>query len=154
MLSETMKEAIEAEAHHFEQRSAAGIEALKIVQRENGWVDDESLREVASLLAMSPDELDGVATFYNLIHRRPVGKHVIRLCTSVSCWIMGCDPLMDKLCSVLGIQPGQTSSDGRFTLLPHQCLGCCDHGPSFMIGDDLYQDVALDQVESILQKYS
>ena len=89
MLSDVERQEIEAELERYAQKQAACVEALKVVQRHRGWVSDESLREVAALLDMPPDELDGVATFYNLIFRRPVGQHVMLLCNSVSCWIMG-----------------------------------------------------------------
>jgi len=153
MLTSEIKSAIEAEAKHFEQKSAAGIEALKIVQRARGWVDDESLDEVAALLDMTPDELDSVATFYNLLLRRPVGRHVIRICSSVSCWIMGYESLLDYLHGRLGIRPGETTADGRFTLIPNQCLGACDHAPAFMIDDDLHLDLDAAKVDAILAKY-
>ena len=88
---------IEAEAAHYPKREAVCIDALKIVQRRRGWVSDESLRDIAGHLGMSPTDLDSVATFYNLIFRRPVGRHVIMVCDSVSCWIMGYDRMRKHL---------------------------------------------------------
>ena len=148
-----MKREIEAEAAHYEQRRAACIEALRIVQRHNRWVDDESVRAIAGVLDMTPDEVDSVATFYNLIHRRPVGRHVIRICTSVSCSIMGCDGLLAHLKQRFGIGPGKTSVDNRFTLIPHQCLGACDHAPTLMIDDDLYHNLSPDTIDAVLERY-
>jgi NADH-quinone oxidoreductase subunit E len=153
MLTDEIRNEIEAEARHYAPRSGASIDALRIVQRHRGWVDDESLREVAALLGMTPDELDSVATFYNLIFRRPVGRHVIRLCTSVSCWIMGSERIQERLKERLGIGLGETTPDGRFTLVPNQCLGTCDHAPAIMIDDDLHQDAGLEQLDAILAKY-
>src|SRR5580692_8282528 len=88
---------IEAEAAHYPKREAVSIDALKIVQRHRGWVSDESLRDIAEHLGISPTDLDSVATFYNLIFRRPVGRHVIMVCDSVSCWIMGCERMQQHL---------------------------------------------------------
>ena len=88
--------AINKELTHYDDKSAVSIEALKIVQQQRGWVSDEVLKATAELLDMSPDQLDGVATFYNLIYRRPVGKKVIHYCNSVSCWIMGSDHICAK----------------------------------------------------------
>ena len=104
--------------------AAVCIEALKIVQRHRGWVSDDGLRDVADILDMTPDELDSVATFYNLIFRKPVGRHVILICDSVSCWIMGYerDPAT-YLKERLGIGLGETTADGRFTLLPDSLPG-------------------------------
>ncbi len=153
MLTEEIVHEIEHEAKLCEQRSGACIDALRIVQKHKGWVDDESLVDVAALLGMTPDQVDSVATFYNLILRRPVGRHVIRLCSSVSCWIMGYENLVEFLGKRLGIGLGETTSDGRFTLLPHQCLGTCDRAPAFMIDDDLHQDLTPDRIIEILDHY-
>src|SRR5580698_4944598 len=106
---------IETEATHYPRREAVSIDALKIVQRRRGWISDESLRDIAAHLGMSPTDLDSVATFYNLIFRRPVGRHVSMLCDSVSCWIMGHDPIRKHLSRRLGVEFGQTTLDNRFT---------------------------------------
>jgi NADH-quinone oxidoreductase subunit E len=153
MLTEEETREIEAELQHYEQKQAACIEAMKIVQRHRGWVSDESIQDIARLLEMTPDELDSVATFYNLIFRRPVGKHVILICDSVSCWIMGYEDLRQHLTERLGINLGETTSDGRFTMLPIVCLGTCDHAPALMIDNDLYQDLDAQKIDEILEKY-
>jgi NADH-quinone oxidoreductase subunit E len=150
MLSEVERREIEAELAHYEQKRAACVEALKIVQQHRGWVSDESLEDIAVLLDMTPAELDSVATFYNLIFRRPVGQHVILLCDSVSCWIMGYERLYQHLSARLGITMGETTQDGQFTLLPMCCLGTCDHAPALMIDTALYRDLAPDQLDDIL----
>ena len=134
-------------------RKAAGIEALKIVQEHRRWVSDESLREVAAYMKMSAEELDSVATFYNMIFRRPVGRHVILVCDSISCWVMGYENILAHLTSHLGIKLGQTTKDDRFTLLPNCCLGTCDRAPALMIDHDLYRDLTTDQLDDILEKY-
>jgi NADH-quinone oxidoreductase subunit E len=153
MLTEEEKREIESELQHYEQKQAACIEAMKIIQRHRGWVSDESIQDIARLLEMTPDELDSVATFYNLIFRRPVGKHVILMCDSVSCWIMGYEGLRKHLTQRLGINLGETTPDGRFTLLPVVCLGTCDHAPALMIDNDLYRDLDPEKIDAILEKY-
>jgi NADH-quinone oxidoreductase subunit E len=153
MLTPEEKREIEAELQRYPQKQAACVEALKVVQRHRGWVSDESIQDVAALLEMTPDELDGVATFYNLIFRQPVGRHVILLCDSVSCWIMGYESLHERLSKRLGIKLGETTADDRFTLLPIPCLGTCDHAPALMIDDDLYRDLAPKQLDAILERY-
>lgn len=144
---------IEAELAHYRDKRAACTDTLKIVQRRHGWVSDEHLQEVARLLDLSPDELDGVATFYNLIFRRPVGRHVILVCDSVSCWIMGYEQLLGQLKARLGIEPGQTTSDGRFTLLPVPCLGHCDRAPALMVDDDIHTDLDAARLDEVLERY-
>lgn len=153
MLSPEEREEIERELAIVPEPRSACIEALKAVQRHRGWVSDEALRDVASLLEMSEAELDGVATFYNLIHRRPVGRHVILLCDSVSCWIMGCERLREAFAGELGLAPGETTADGRFTLLPMACLGDCDHAPVLMVDEDLHRDVDPRKLGAILDGY-
>ena len=144
---------IEAEAGHYPKREAVCIDALKIVQRRRGWVSDESLRDIAAHLGMSPTDLDSVATFYNLIFRRPVGRHVIMVCDSVSCWIMGHDRIRKHLNERLGVEFGGTTSDDRFTLLPIVCLGCCDHAPAMMVDADLHTDLDPQKIDTKLEKY-
>ena len=132
---------IDAEIAHAPYREAVAIDALKIVQAHRGWVSDESLKAIARHLEMSATELDGIATFYNLIFRRPVGEQVILLCNSVSCWIKGCDQLQQQITELLGIGLGETSSDNKYTLLPVTCLGACDKAPVMMVGEQLYENI-------------
>jgi NADH-quinone oxidoreductase subunit E len=153
MLSAEERQEIESTMHHYPNKRAVCIEALKAIQRHRGWVSDEGLVDAAEFLDMTRDELESVATFYNLIYRRPVGRHVILLCDSVSCWIMGCERLREHLASRLGIGFGQTSADDRFTLLPNVCLGACDHAPTMMIDEDLHRDLDAADLDSILGRY-
>jgi NADH-quinone oxidoreductase subunit E len=134
-------------------KKAAGIEALKIVQERRRWISDESLHDVAAYMEMSAEELDSVATFYNMIFRRPVGRHIILLCDSISCWVMGYDKILAHLTNRLGIKLGETTKDGRYTLLPNVCLGTCDCAPALMIDNDLYRNLTTDQLDEILEKY-
>jgi NADH-quinone oxidoreductase subunit E len=153
MLSDEEKQEIEHELTLFPYSQAACVEALKIGQRRRGWVSDENIKDIAAILGMTPEELDGVATFYNLIYRRPVGRHVILMCDSVSCWIMGYDRVRSCARQALGIAPGETTADGRFTLLPVPCLGTCDKAPAMMVGDDLHTNVAPEKFEAVLAPY-
>ena len=153
MLSSKEREEIAAELAHYETKRAGCIEALKILQRHRGWISDESLHDLAPVLDMSVHELDNVATFYNLIFRQPVGEHIILLCDSVSCWLMGYEQVLSHLQENLGIGLGQTTADGRFTLLPMPCLGDCDHAPALMIDEDLHHDLDAAKVDSLLAQY-
>ncbi len=144
---------IEAEISHLPDRQSAAIDALMIVQKHRGWVSDQSLSAIANLLEMSTAELDGVATFYNLIYRQPVGRHVISMCDSVSCYVMGADRLAKDLQSNLGIRFGETTNDGRFTLLPIVCLGACDKAPTMQIDEDLIENVSAADLDEIFGNY-
>ncbi|MGC4021247.1 MAG: NADH-quinone oxidoreductase subunit NuoE [Cyclobacteriaceae bacterium] len=134
-------------------KKAACIEALKVVQHHRKWISDESLQEVAVYMEMSAEELDSVATFYNLIFRQPVGRHIILICDSISCWVMGHEKIKEKLSERLHIDYGQTTKDGRFTMLPNPCLGTCDCAPAIMIDSDLYRNISMDQLDGILSRY-
>ena len=153
MLTTEERQEIEAEMARYPTREAVCIDAMKIVQRHRGWVSDESLEDIAQLLEVSLDELDGVASFYNLLFRKPVGRHVVLLCDSVSCWIMGYDGLRERLCNKLGVGLGETTQDGRFTLLPIVCLGTCDHAPAMMVDDDLHRDLDPEKTAQALETY-
>lgn len=144
---------IERKMDDYPDRQALSIEAMLIVQRHRGWISDESMRDLSDLLGLSVANLDGVATFYNLIRRKPVGRHVALLCDSVSCWIMGCDRVRDRLCSSLNTPLGGTTADGRFTLLPIVCLGACDHAPAMMIDGNLHEDLDEQRIEQVLAQY-
>lgn len=153
MLSPDENKEIDEELRLHEHTQGACIEALKIVQRHRGWVSDESIRDIAEKLSMSVDALDGVATFYNLIYRRPVGRHVIHVCDSVSCWLTGYEESLAHLRERLGVDFGGTTSDQRFTLLPIPCLGACERAPAMMIDDDLHGDLSPERIDRILERY-
>jgi NADH-quinone oxidoreductase subunit E len=153
MLSDEEIREIEAELPHYPRRQAVAPEALMVIQRHRGWVDDQAVRDVAELLAMTPEEVESVATFYSLIYRQPVGRHVIGLCDSISCWVMGYENVLDYLSGKLGIAPGETTPDGRFTLLPVCCLGACDLAPAMKVDADLHGHLTPEKVDEILERY-
>jgi NADH-quinone oxidoreductase subunit E len=153
MLSDEERHDIEAELAHYPTRLAASIDAMKIVQRHRGWVSDEALHDLAPLMRMTVDELDGIASFYNLIFRHPVGRHVILVCNSVTCWMLGAGRLRDAVAAAAGAPEGGTSADQRFTLLPIVCLGACDHAPALMIDRDLHGDVDPALAAALLARY-
>jgi NADH-quinone oxidoreductase subunit E len=153
MLTDQEKHEILEEAKQYPYLATVCVDALKIVQKHRGYVSDESVRDVAGLLGMSADEVDGVATFYSRIYRHPVGRNVILVCDSVSCMIMGYHGIYDLISKKLGIRFGETTPDGRFSLLPVSCLGDCDRAPSMMVNDDLYDLLTNEKVEELLEKY-
>jgi len=153
MLSADEKKEIEDAVGLVPYRKAAAVEALKVIQHHRRWVSDESLKELAVYMEMTPEELDSVATFYNLIFRKPVGRHIILLCDSISCWVMGHERIQERLKEVLGIGYGETTADERFTLLPNPCLGTCDCAPALMVDGDLYRNVDGNKINQILDKY-
>ncbi|XAO71311.1 MAG: NADH-quinone oxidoreductase subunit NuoE [Acetobacteraceae bacterium] len=136
-------------AHEHHARGAS-IEALRLVQERFGWISDAHLAQTAQVLGMTPADLDGIATYFNLLFRKPVGKNVIMLCDSVSCWLVGQEQTRDRLCKKLQIKMGETTPDGEFTLLPIVCLGHCDHAPAMLIGKELYGPVRPEDIDAII----
>ena len=128
-------------------------EALKIVQKQRGWVPDGAIHAIADVLGIPASDVEGVATFYSQIFRQPVGRHVIRYCDSVVCHINGYQGIQAALEKKLNIKPGQTTFDGRFTLLPTCCLGNCDKGPNMMIDEDTHAHLTPEAIPELLERY-
>ena len=153
IITEEIKKEIEQIYEHFPQKSAACIEGLRVIQKHHRWVSDEAIEELAEILDMSPDAIDSVATFYNLIFRKPVGRHVILVCDSMSCWMMGSEKNAGYLRKKLSVDFGETTQDDRFTLLTVPCLGTCDRAPAMMIDTDLHRNLTTEKIDGILEKY-
>lgn len=153
VLSALEHDAIEHEKHHYEDARAASIEALKIVQKQRGWVPDGAISAIAEVLGIPASDVEGVATFYSQIFRQPVGRHVIRYCDSVVCHITGFQGIQAALEDNLKIKPGQTTADGRFTLLPTCCLGNCDKGPTMMVDEDTHVHLTPENIVNLLEQY-
>ncbi|MDP1620950.1 MAG: NADH-quinone oxidoreductase subunit NuoE [Bacteroidales bacterium] len=153
MLTEQEKKEIEEEVKHYPYPGVACLDALKIVQAHRGWVADDAVRDIADLLDISSEKVDGVATFYTRIYRKPVGRHVILICDSISCMIMGYEPVYKHISAKLGIHFGETTADNRFTLLPITCLGNCDQAPAMMIDNDLFNMITIENIDQIFEKY-
>jgi NADH-quinone oxidoreductase subunit E len=129
------------------------IDARKIVQRHRGWISDERVRDIAEHLGIAATDVNSIAMFYNLIPRKPVGRHVVMVCDSASCWIMGYDRMKKHLSEGLGIEYGVTTSDDRFAMLPIVCLGYCDDAPAMMVDSDLHSNLNPQKIDSALEKY-
>ncbi len=153
MLSDIERRELEEALHHYPDKRSGTIDALLILQRRRGWISDDSLLDLAQLLEMTCEDVDSVATFYNLIFRKPVGRHVAFLCDSISCWIKGCDQVREQLKQRYDIDFGQTTSDGRLTILPIACLGHCERAPAMMIDQDVYGEVTPEKIERMMEKY-
>lgn len=130
----------------------AAVDIMKELQSHYGWLTDEAVCEAAELLGLSTLQVEELATFYEMIYRRPVGRAVIHVCDSVSCWALEGDTLLRHLESILGIKTGGTTMDGAFTLLPCSCLGNCGDAPAIMIGERLYGRVTPEQAAEIIEK--
>jgi len=153
MLTENEIQEIKEDMKLYPVKSGACIEALKIVQEHRGWVSDENIKDLSAILEMPVEEIDGVATFYSMIFRKPVGRNIILVCDSITCFLMGYETIYQHISKRLGIKFGETTSDNRFTLLQNPCLGDCDHAPAMMINKDHYNNLNIGIIDDILEKY-
>lgn len=153
MLTDTEKRRIDEIRALYETPTAACVEAMRVVQDARGWVADEALQDIADYLGSSPSYLESLATFYSLIFRRSVGRHVILVCDSVCCWMEGSEELIARIGAHLGVGLGETTEDGRFTLLPVVCLGACDQAPAMLIDWELHGNVEAENLSAIFALY-
>ena len=134
-----------------DKKMSAVIPALTIVQHENGgWLSNDLMDAVAAYLDMPTIAVYEVATFYSMFELKPVGRHKIAVCTNISCMLRGSDNIMRHLEKKLHIHPGETSSDGKFTIKEVECLAACGGAPMFMIGNHCYENLTPDKVDEIL----
>lgn len=154
ILSETARTQIREAMKKYPQARSALLPALEIAQREAGYLSPQVLREVALLMDLPPVEVASVASFYTMFYRRPVGKHIIQVCTNISCSLMGAEHIVDVLRKKLGIEVGETTPDGRFTLLTVECLGSCGTAPMMQVDDTYYENLTEERLDAILAELS
>jgi NADH-quinone oxidoreductase subunit E len=133
-LPATLKDRIRHAVEHHGGLRAAMLETLRMIQQQEGWVSDERLNEAAAELGVTTTEIESIATFYSLIFRKPVGETVILLCDGASCWMNGADAVREAIKQRLGIGYGETTPDGKFTLINCACVGGCDRAPAAAVG--------------------
>jgi NADH-quinone oxidoreductase E subunit len=135
----------------YPQRKAAIMPLLWLVQEKLGYIPKEAIDEVAELTGTTPIHVEAVVKFYEMFHERPVGKYQLMLCTNVSCLLRGADKTLQKLKEVLGIDVGETTPDGLFTLEEVECLASCDKAPVLLVNAvELFENVTPDKVEQIV----
>lgn len=152
MIPAEMKNRLKARVASSVTNREAAVDVLKELQKHYGWLSGEAVGEAAEILGLSTLQVEELATFYEMLYRRPVGKRVIQVCDSISCWSVGCEAILEHLKQRLGVEPGGTTVDGIFTLVPCACLGNCGEGPTMMVGDDLYGRLTPELVDRILEK--
>lgn len=147
------KNKISKEKSNYENTHSIIIETLKIVQNKRRWISDDTIIAISKELNIPDHEIEEVATFYSNIYRRPVGKHIIKFCDSMVCYINGYKTIQKKIESHLNIKPGETTKNKLFTLLPTCCLGNCNYSPTIMIDQKIYGPVNTNLIIQILDKY-
>ncbi len=129
---------------------SAILPLMFIVQRERGYLDPPGVAYLAKRLGLRITDIWEVATFYSMIHTEPIGRHHIQICKTLSCKIMGEPRITEHVCKKLGIQPGETTPDGKFTVSLVECLGSCGTSPMFQVGFDYYENLTPEKVDQIL----
>ena len=134
------------------RQDSAVMPILDLAQRQNGgWLSNAAIAYVSDLLHMPPIRVQEVASFYSMYHLKPVGKHVVGVCTTTPCWLRGSADILDTCRKTLGIKVGETTEDGLFTLIEVECLGACCNAPMLQIDDDYYEDLDGDSTRNILE---
>lgn len=134
------------------KRSALIPILLLIIQRERGWVDNAGVNFLAKFLDLEVTDVWETATFYSMFNMHPVGRHHIQICKTLSCKIMGEPDITEHICGKLGIHPGETTPDGKFTVSLVECLGSCGTAPMMQIGFDYYENLSKEKVDKILEE--
>ena len=135
----------------YPKKEAAMIPVLYLAQREFGYLSPEAIEYIAKLMDLSPARVYGVVTFYTMLNMKPVGKYHIQVCRTLPCALVGAEKITALLRSKLGIQVGETTPDGKFTLSEVECLASCGTGPMMQINDDYYENLTQEKVDEILR---
>ncbi len=153
MFKDTVLKEIEEIKAKYPDRKSALLPSLYIAQREFGWLSQEAMESVSKALNVPEAMVRGTATFYSMYKHKPVGRHVIQLCTNISCMIFGAEKLVDFLGTKYGVQPNGTSRDGRFSLVIMECIGACGTAPAMLVNTDFHENLSEKSIEEILEKY-
>jgi NADH-quinone oxidoreductase E subunit len=150
MLSDAVRQKIETLRGRYPHPRSALIPALQLAQGEAGHVSAEVISEVAGIFQLPPNEVYEVASFYTMLYRKPVGKYVVQVCTNISCLLCDCEKILDHLKGKFGIGPGETTADGRFTLMEVECLASCGTAPVVQINEDYHENLTPEKLDRIL----
>ena len=134
----------------YPDKDAVILPALHLAQGEQGYVSDEAIVHIAELLGTSPARIEGVATFYTMYNRKPVGKYHVQICRNISCSLLGAEHLIAHVSKKLGVKPGETTPDGKFTLTKVECLGSCGTAPVMQVNDDYHENLDEAKIDAIL----
>ncbi|GAC1524553.1 MAG: NADH-quinone oxidoreductase subunit NuoE [Ktedonobacteraceae bacterium] len=152
MISEQAKQRMRDLANRYPVARSAVMPALYIAQQEEGYITRDGLQAVAEAIGLTADDVESVATFYTMYYQQPPGKKVIKVCTSISCYLRNCDALVDHLEKRLDIKRGETTADGNFTLMTAECLASCGTAPVLQVNDEFVENVTLEMAGALVDK--
>ncbi|UCD84051.1 MAG: NADH-quinone oxidoreductase subunit NuoE [Deltaproteobacteria bacterium] len=150
--SKETRKKFEQVLQRYPRKEAALLPTLYLAQEEFGYLSAEVVQYVAELMEIPAPRVYGVATFYTMFNKEPVGRYHIQVCSNVSCALRGVEQLVEYLKEKLKINVGETTPDKKFTLSTVECLGFCDNSPAMQINDDYYSDLTRDKIDEILEK--
>ncbi|MBF8259279.1 MAG: NADH-quinone oxidoreductase, E subunit [Actinobacteria bacterium] len=136
----------------YPDKEAVILPALYLAQGEFGYVSNEAIEYIAGLLGISPARIEGVATFYTMFNRNPVGKYHVQICRNISCSLLGAEHLIEHVSKKLGVRPGETTPDGKFTLTKVECLGSCGTAPVMQVNDDYHENLTEEKIDALLDR--
>src|SRR5947209_13128904 len=153
MISEQAKQRMRNLAARYPRARSAVMPALYIAQQEEGYITREALQAVAEAIGMTADDVESVATFYTMYYQQPPGRKVIKVCTSISCYLRNCDTLVKHLEQRLGIKRGETTADGNYTLMTTECLASCGTAPVLQVNNEFVENVTPEMADSLINEW-
>ena len=150
MISEATRERMRAAVAKYPVARSALLPVLRLAQEDEGYLTLEGLRVSAEIVGVKADEAEMVASFYAMYFQHPVGKRVVKVCTSIGCYLRGCDTLLHQMEAGLGVKRGETSADGQFTLLGVECLASCGTAPVLQVNDEFEENVSPDRAKALM----
>ncbi len=153
MISEQAKQRMRNLASRYPVARSAVMPALYIAQQEEGYITQEALQAVAEAIGMTVDDVESVATFYTMYYQQAPGRKVIKVCTSISCYLRNCDALVSQLEERLNVKRGETTADGNYTLMTAECLASCGTAPVLQVNDEFVENVTPDMVDALVDAW-
>jgi NADH-quinone oxidoreductase E subunit len=150
MITDKVKDRMRATLAQYPLKRSAMLSCLHIAQEADGYVTREGILAVAEVIGVKPDEVESVVTFYSMYSQEPLGAHVVKVCTSISCYLRGCDHLLAHLEDRLGVRKGETTADGRFTLEPVECLAACGMAPVMQVDGRFIENVTNETADAMI----
>lgn len=154
MISEQAKQRMRDLAARYPAARSAVMPSLYLAQQEEGYISPEGLQAVAEAIGLTVDDVESVATFYTMYNQQPQGKKVIKVCTSISCYLRNCDALVQHLQNRLGIKAGETTVDGNYTLLTTECLASCGTAPVLQVNNEFVENVSPQMADDLINEWN
>lgn len=151
MFSEANETKLDEIISHYPVKRSAVLPALYLAQEEHGYVTDDDVQYIAERLDMRINEVEEVVTFYTMYSRQPIGRHKLQVCRTLSCMLLGAEKITEHLSQRLGVEVGETTPDGKFTLQEVECLGYCDLAPCLQVNFDYHERVTTETVDELLR---